>query len=90
MAVKSTPPIKNIPKLTLPLTHLKGIGPERASLMAQKGLRTILDLLFFTPIHYEDRTNISPIKDAREGLPVQIKGRVVYGREERFYPSRKG
>lgn len=75
--------------LTQPLIHLKGIGPERASLMAQKGLHTILDLLFFTPIRYEDRREISSIRDAREGIPVLVKGRVAYGRGEGFTKSRK-
>ena len=81
--------IKKIQKLTTPLTDLKGVGPKRAGLMARKGLHTVLDLLFFTPIRYEDRTRISPIDRAEEGLPVLVKGRVVFGKEDRFFPSRK-
>ena len=71
------------------MTHLKGVGPKRAGLLAQKGLHTILDLLFFTPVRYEDRTRISPINFAKEGVPVVVRGRVLSGREERFYSSRK-
>ncbi|MEE9612809.1 MAG: ATP-dependent DNA helicase RecG, partial [Desulfatiglandales bacterium] len=81
--------LRQIQKLTLPLTCLKGVGPKRALLLAQKGLHTILDLLFFIPIRYEDRTRISPIKDTKEGHPALVKGKVVFGREEVFYPSRK-
>lgn len=76
-------------KLTLPLTTLKGVGYKRAQLLAQKGLHTILDLLFFMPIRYEDRTRISHIGEAEEGVPALVMGKVLFGREERFFPSRK-
>jgi ATP-dependent DNA helicase RecG len=81
--------LRETQKLTLPLTTLKGVGSRRAQLLGQKGLHTILDLLFFTPIRYEDRTRISHIGDAEEGIPVLVKGRVLFGREEIFFPSRK-
>jgi len=87
--VKRESPFKQIQKLTQPLTSLKGVGPKRAGLLAQKGLHTVLDLLFYIPFRYEDRTRISPIKHAEEGLPVLVKGSVVSGGEEQFYPSRK-
>ncbi|UCB49549.1 MAG: ATP-dependent DNA helicase RecG [Deltaproteobacteria bacterium] len=89
MIAKKDTPLKQIQKLTLPLTRLKGIGPKRATFLAQKGLHTVLDLLFFIPFRYEDRTRVSPIRAAEEGLPVLVKGTVVSGREERFYPSHK-
>jgi len=82
-------PLKQIQQITQPLTSLKGVGPKRAALLAQKGLHTIIDLLFFTPIRYEDRTRIFPISEAEEDRAVLVKGRVVYGREERYFPSRK-
>lgn len=89
MIAKKDAPLRQIQKLTLPLTRLKGVGPKRATYLAQKGLHTVLDLLFFIPFRYEDRTQISPISKAEEGRPVLVRGRVVSGREERFYPSRK-
>jgi ATP-dependent DNA helicase RecG len=81
--------LKSIQKLTLPVSTLKGVGPKRAVSFARKGIRTILDLLFFTPIRYEDRTKITPIQEVREGSPVQVQGKVVFGKEERFFRSRK-
>ena len=81
--------LKSLQKLTLPVSTLKGVGPKRAAFFALKGIRTILDLLFFTPIRYEDRTTITPIHDVQEGTPVQVQGKVVYGKEERFFRSRK-
>ena len=89
MIAKRNAPLRQIQKLTLPLTCLNGVGPKRARLLAEKGLHTILDLLFFTPFRYEDRSRVSPIHETREGIPVLVKGRVVSGREERFYPSGK-
>ena len=89
MILKSDAHLKNIRKLTLPLTCLKGVGPKRAILLAQKGLHTILDLLFFTPIRYEDRTRISPINKAKAELHALVKGKVIFGKEERFYRSGK-
>ncbi|MGD2127643.1 MAG: DEAD/DEAH box helicase, partial [Desulfobacteraceae bacterium] len=89
MIAKKDAPLRQIQKLTLPLTRLKGVGPKRATCLAKKGLYTVLDLLFFIPSRYEDRTQISPIGKAEEGPPVLVKGTVVFGREERFYTSRK-
>ena len=82
----------NQPSQTLiaPLTHLKGVGPKKAALLAQKGLHTVFDLLFFRPIRYQDRTQVTPLEQIQEGgAPVLIQGKVVNGREERFFPSRK-
>jgi ATP-dependent DNA helicase RecG len=81
--------LKQIQHLSLPLSCLKGVGPKRSAFFAQKGLHTILDLLFFTPFRYEDRRRITPISHVQEGIPVLVRGKVVSGREERFYPSRK-
>ena len=81
--------LKSIQNLTLPVSTLKGVGPKRAGSFALKGIRTILDLLFLTPIRYEDRTKITPIQEVPEGTPVQIQGQVVFGKEERFFRSRR-
>jgi ATP-dependent DNA helicase RecG len=81
--------IREIQDLSLPLTRLKGVGARRAARLAQKGLYTVLDLFYFIPIRYEDRTRISPIKDLQEGIPALVKGKILYGREERFFKSRK-
>ena len=75
--------------LTLPLTSLKGIGTQRARLFAQTNIYTILDLLFFTPVRYEDRTQILPIHTLKPGEHALVKGTVISGKEQRFYPSRK-
>src|SRR4030042_2705269 len=89
MTLPKDSPIKQLQTLSMPLSHLRGVGPGRAALLARKGLYTILDLLYFTPLRYEDRTRISPIRELRDGSPALVKGRVLRGGEERFYKSRK-
>ncbi|RPI74525.1 MAG: ATP-dependent DNA helicase RecG [Desulfobacteraceae bacterium] len=75
--------------LALPLSLLKGIGPKRAAFFAQKGLYTILDLLLFTPIRYEDRTRIVSLAQAVEGAGSLVRGQVISGRESFFPRTRK-
>ena len=53
--------------LTTPLQYLKGVGPERAKLLARKGLVTVEDALFFLPIRHEDRTRLTPLRSIRVG-----------------------
>lgn len=75
--------------LLLPLSELKGVGPKRADQLAGKGLRTIHDLLYFLPTGYEDRSRLLTLKQAEDDTTILVKGKVLFGREERFYPSRK-
>ena len=74
-----------VPELNRPITSLKGIGIKRGELIAQKGLNTVLDLLFFTPIRYEDRSRIVPINETGEDSEVFVRGNVISAGEERFF-----
>ena len=87
--IKRDAHLKSIQTLTLPVSTLKGVGPKRALFFSRKGIRTVLDLLFFTPIRYEDRTKVTPVHEAQEGIPVQVRGKVVFGKEEIFFRSRR-
>jgi ATP-dependent DNA helicase RecG len=81
--------LRHFQRLTQPVSCLRGIGPKKALCLRHKGILTVLDLLFFTPIRYEDRSRISPIIEGEEGDPVLFRGKVVLGGEERFYRSGK-
>lgn len=62
------------------ITYLKGVGPQRASLLAREcGIKTIRDLLYYVPTHYVDRTNAYHIRDFQGGeMPyVIVKGRFL-------------
>jgi ATP-dependent DNA helicase RecG len=61
------------------LEFLKGVGPQRASLL-QKELKlfTFGDLIQHYPFRYEDRTKFYPINEVSEEMPyVQIKGKIT-------------
>jgi len=79
---------KQVQPATLPVSTLKGVGPKRASHFAGKGIHTLLDLFFFIPLRYEDRTSALTIASCRDGTTALVKGSVIAGREERFFPGR--
>ncbi|MBW2064270.1 MAG: ATP-dependent DNA helicase RecG [Deltaproteobacteria bacterium] len=83
------PLLKQVQRLSDPLTRLEQVGPKRASLMAKKGISSILDLLFFTPSRYEDRTRIYPLGKALGQGPRLVRAKVLYGKEEVLGAGRK-
>src|SRR5579863_5232395 len=58
---------------------LKGVGPQRAELLAKRGIHTIEDLLGYLPFRYEDRIHFSQIKDVRPGNVYTLRVRVASG-----------
>lgn len=58
----------------LPCTTLAGVGPRLAEKLAKCGIQSVQDLLFYMPLHYQDRTHISPIGSLRVGDTVVIEG----------------
>ncbi|HXU88960.1 MAG TPA: ATP-dependent DNA helicase RecG [Methylomirabilota bacterium] len=60
--------------LATPLQFLKGVGPERAKLLARKGLDTVGDALFFVPIRHEDRTRFTPLSALHVGESATCSG----------------
>ncbi len=69
--------------MSLPLTldsevrYLKGVGPARAPVLAERGIRTVRDLLFLFPRRYHDFTRITPIASLREGESFAVRGRIT-------------
>jgi ATP-dependent DNA helicase RecG len=58
---------------------LKGVGPQRAELLAKRGIRTLEDLLAYLPFRYEDRVHFSQIKDVRPNGIFTLRARVASG-----------
>ena len=50
---------------------VKGVGPQRAEVLAERGIYTLEDLLNYLPFRYEDRIHFSKIRDVepRRHLP---------------------
>lgn len=89
MPIPKNTHLKRLQSLSDPVSCLRGIGPQRTSLLTKKSIRTVLDLLFRVPIRYEDRTRFTPVAQAAEGECALVKGRVVSGGEEWFPRTRK-
>lgn len=69
----------------LPVTELKGVGPQLAARLAKLHIHCVQDLLFHLPLRYQDRTRIHPIASLRPGddgvIEAEIRAcDVVFGR----------
>jgi ATP-dependent DNA helicase RecG len=56
---------------------LKGVGPARAKLLAERGIRTVEDLLYYTPFRYENRTKLTRIRDLVPGQATTVLAKVL-------------
>jgi len=61
----------------MPLTELRGVGPERAAQLLRLDLRTVADALLHRPRRYEDRRHFQRVVDLRLQEPALARGRVV-------------
>ncbi len=69
------------PKLTLSsdVKYLKGVGPARAEILAERGIHSVEDLLYYTPFRYEDRTRLTRVRDLMPGQMATVLVRVLTG-----------
>jgi len=65
--------------LSTEVRMIKGVGPQRAELLAKRGIYTFEDLLAYLPFRYEDRIHFSNIKDIQPGGTFTIRARVMSG-----------
>ena len=56
----------------LPVTELKGVGPEKAKALERLGHHTVLDLLTYYPRRYIDRTKEARLADLRVGEEASV------------------
>jgi ATP-dependent DNA helicase RecG len=54
-------------QLSTEVQYVKGIGPRTALVLAEKGIATVEDLLYYLPYRYEDRLNPRTIAELRPG-----------------------
>lgn len=69
-------------------TQLLGVGPKISSYLSKCGILNLQDLLLHLPLRYENRTQLTPIKDVRCDSNVLITG--VIHRDPHAIKSRKG
>ena len=58
---------------------IKGVGPQRAALLAERGIYTLEDLLNYLPFRYEDRIHFSKVKDIQPNGVFTLRVRVLSG-----------
>ncbi|MDD5436263.1 MAG: ATP-dependent DNA helicase RecG [Candidatus Omnitrophica bacterium] len=63
--------------LKTPVRYFKGVGPKRGELLSKLGIETAEDILYYLPLRYEDRSNLTAIKDLRAGEHQTVEGEVI-------------
>jgi ATP-dependent DNA helicase RecG len=74
--------------LTSEVRMIKGVGPQRAELLAKRGIYTLEDLLAYLPFRYEDRIHFTGIKDVQPGGTFTVRARVMSGQAVRSMRGR--
>ncbi|MGB6458370.1 MAG: hypothetical protein WBG02_00235, partial [Candidatus Acidiferrum sp.] len=65
--------------LSTEVRMIKGVGPQRAELLAERGIYTFEDLLSYLPFRYEDRIHFSNIRDIQPNGVYTIRAKVMSG-----------
>lgn len=68
--------------------ELSGVGPKTTHYLTKCGIHNLQDLLFHLPLRYENRTQLTAIKDARQGTHALIAG--VIQHDPHTIKSKKG
>jgi ATP-dependent DNA helicase RecG len=63
--------------LLSPVQYIKGVGPQRARLLARLGIKTIKDALFYLPYRYEDRSSTKKIIHLKPEEINTVTGKVL-------------
>ena len=56
----------------IPVTTLKGVGPQVSNKLARLGIRSVQDIFFHLPLRYQDRTQVRSIGNLRAGEEAMI------------------
>jgi ATP-dependent DNA helicase RecG len=59
-------------ELSTAVQYVKGVGPRIAEVLAEKGITTVEDLLYYLPFRYEDRINPRTIAELRAGEMASV------------------
>ena len=68
------------------VTVLKGVGKQKAADLQKLGIMTIGDLLGHYPYRYEDRSQMKPLREMREGDIETVTGVILQAQD--IYPRR--
>ena len=65
---------RRLSSLRTPVQFLKGVGPQRAELLAKLDLHYAADVLFFFPRAYQDMSELREIDQLEEGKLASVVG----------------
>lgn len=68
---------KNFFNAKTPVRYIKGVGPKKSEVLARVGIHTIEDIFYYLPKRYEDRSNITNIKDIKPGENQTVQGEII-------------
>jgi len=74
--------------LQSPVQMIKGVGPQRAELLAKRGIHTLEDLLSYLPFRYEDRIRFSHVRDVKPNAVFTLRVTVASGQAIRTMRGR--
>ncbi|HXX53747.1 MAG TPA: ATP-dependent DNA helicase RecG [Thermodesulfovibrionales bacterium] len=60
-----------------PIQYIKGVGPQRAKLLARLNIKTAGDALSYLPYRYEDRQHIKKICDLTHAGMETVTGKII-------------
>ena len=69
--------------LSNPVKYLRGVGPQRAATLEERGILRVADLLGYLPFRYEDRLRFTPIAEIIPGQVHTIFAEVTAEEEPR-------
>lgn len=61
----------------LSVSQLRGVGPRSLEKLVNFGIESILDLLLYFPIRYEDRSRVSVVRALKIDESTHVEGRVL-------------
>ena len=62
--------------LATPLQFIKGVGPQRAKLLANLGLHSVEDALYYLPARHEDRSHLTPLRSLKPDDVTTVMGTI--------------
>jgi ATP-dependent DNA helicase RecG len=74
--------------LQSPVQMIKGVGPQRAELLAKRGIHTLEDLISYLPFRYEDRIQFSHVRDVKPNAVYTLRVTVASGQAVRTMRGR--
>ncbi|MBK8483765.1 MAG: ATP-dependent DNA helicase RecG [Saprospiraceae bacterium] len=77
--------------LNNPIEYVKGIGPNKGSILREQlNIQILNDLIHYYPFRYIDKSKITPIAEAKtDGQYIQIKGILNWLEEKGFGKSKR-